>query len=104
MDAAALPTTAIALIGFVTIANLSAMALIVRYFLKSQRDQTNLYMTYMTTKNGYLEKARADFGKMIQDERNASAATITELTNTHKVMLDDAAHRLEVCQLANTRK
>jgi hypothetical protein len=87
MEGSTLPTTAIALIGFITVANLGAMGVMLKYFLGAQKKQTEMYMLYIQTKNGHLESARKDFGTMLQDQGER-----------HRKMLDDAALRLERLQ------
>lgn len=84
-DMGELPTTVIGLVGFLCVGFAGSLIAIIRYFLAAQKRQTELYMTYIETKNGHLEKAKADFGLMLKEQGER-----------HDRMLNEYANRLEV--------
>lgn len=95
-----LPTTTVGLIAFLTAAYLGGTGYLVRYFLNAQKKQTDIYMEYIQTKNGHLEKARESFGKMINEARMDFSNMLSSQGERHKQMIDDATARLEACQIS----
>ena len=99
-----LPTTSIALIGFITVVNVGGIGVLVKYFLGSQRQQTEKYMEYIEKKNGNLERVTANFAQAQKESRDQFEKMLTDQGERHKRMMDDASARLEACQMSSPRR
>lgn len=67
MTGTELPTNDVALIAFLTASYIGSLALVVRYFLNSQRNQTKIYMEYIETKNGHLSQVTKEHREVIKN-------------------------------------